>query len=153
MCVCHPIPATPQTHDTLCATSWLSAAKVGCVRWHSQQSVGVYRSHVHTRCILLCFCCCFKDTCVWPQERHWKRAAACAVAHEAAAASRRSMLRHTAAIDAELQTCQDKVTAQLADQAGLPRSQPVIMARSCICILLPGCHPPAGKCTCFTSAC
>ena len=51
--------------------------------------------------------------CDWSQERHWKRAAACAVAHEAAAASRRSTLRHTAAIDAEMQSCRDKVTAPL----------------------------------------
>lgn len=57
----------------------------------------------------------------WPQERHWKRAAACAVAHEAAA-NRRSVLRHTAAIDAELQTCQDKVTTQLANQTSMPGS-------------------------------
>lgn len=43
------------------------------------------------------------------QERHWKRAAARAIAHDIAAASRSSMLRHTAVIDEELQSCQQKV--------------------------------------------
>lgn len=74
--------------------------------------------------------CCVSAVCAaalmvsvsWPQERHWKRAAACAVAHEAAAASRRPRLRHTAAIDAELQSCQDKVTTQLAIQTGMTES-------------------------------
>lgn len=43
------------------------------------------------------------------QEGHWKRAAARAVAHEIAAVARTSMLKHTAAIDEELQSCQQKV--------------------------------------------
>ncbi len=43
------------------------------------------------------------------QERHWKRTTARAVAHEIAAVSRSSMLKHTAAIDEELQSCQQKV--------------------------------------------
>ncbi len=47
--------------------------------------------------------------CCWMQERHWKRAAAHAVAHEIAAVTRSSMLKHTAAIDEELQSCQQKV--------------------------------------------
>ncbi|KAL3160719.1 hypothetical protein ABBQ32_010629 [Trebouxia sp. C0010 RCD-2024] len=42
------------------------------------------------------------------EERHWKRAMACGLAHQAAAASRRSLLKHTSAIDVELQSCQDK---------------------------------------------
>jgi hypothetical protein len=47
--------------------------------------------------------------CCLMQERHWKRAAARAVAHEIAAVTRSSMLKHTAAIDEELQSCQQKV--------------------------------------------
>ena len=42
------------------------------------------------------------------QERHWKRAAARAVAHEIAAAARSSRLKHTTVIDEELQSCQQK---------------------------------------------
>ncbi len=47
--------------------------------------------------------------CCLMQERHWKRAAARAVAHEIAAVTRSSMLKHTAVIDEELQSCQQKV--------------------------------------------
>lgn len=53
------------------------------------------------------------------------------MAHEAAAASRRPRLRHTAAIDAELQTCQDKVTTQLAVQTGRPISVLVLTMNAC----------------------
>lgn len=42
------------------------------------------------------------------EERHWKRAVARAVAHEIAAVSRSSMLRHTSLLDEELQSCQEK---------------------------------------------
>lgn len=91
-----------------------------------------------------------------PQERHWKRAAACALAREAAAASRRSMLKHTAAIDAELQSCQNKVAAQLISQTGLPESQIVMHGKKSdlitVALHMPG-SPQAKKCTCFFSDC
>ncbi|KAL0019254.1 hypothetical protein WJX77_003503 [Trebouxia sp. C0004] len=48
------------------------------------------------------------------EERHWKRAASRAVAHEIAAVTRSSLLKHTAVIDEELQSCQQK-EAEVAD--------------------------------------
>ena len=93
------------------AVLWLCGAPgMGCVNGTHSSLLGC-REGMHIHAVSCCVSLVLKDACVWPQERHWKRAAACAVAHEAAAASRRSMLKHTSAIDAELQSCQDKVTA------------------------------------------
>jgi len=64
-------------------------------------------------CVLMRYCLmvCASDLmrCCLMQERHWKRAAARAVAHEIAAVTRSPMLKHTAVIDEELQSCQQKV--------------------------------------------
>lgn len=77
----------------------------------TQPTQQTYFVPAHCSCYLECVSCSSEDACGWPQERHWKRAAACGVAHQVAAASRRSLLKHTSAMDVELQSCQDKVIA------------------------------------------
>ena len=62
-CACHPILATTLEHDKMYAVVRLcEVAGMGCVSGTHSSLLGSREAMCrNTPCILLCFCCCFKD--------------------------------------------------------------------------------------------